>query len=105
MLTVRKVYFAGAKRQGIGGQLSREGGWRLVTLRLYSILEPSAVSTVQFDGGAGGGGAWKRTHRQFASDKRLARSVASSVACQLLKPFKVPGYPPGTLVLIYLAIY
>ena len=64
-----------------------------MTLRLYSILEPSAVSTVQFDGGAGGGGAWKRTHRQFASDKRLARSVASSVACQLVEPFKVPGYP------------
>ena len=65
-----------------------------MTLRLYSILERSAVSTVQFDGGAGGGGAWKRTHRQFASDKRLARSsVASSVACQLVEPFKVPGYP------------
>ena len=97
------MYFAGAKRQGIGGQLSREGRWRLVTLRLYSILEPSAVSTVQFDGGAGGGGAWKRTHRQFASDKRLARSsVASSVACQLVEPFKVPGCPPGTLVLGYL---
>ena len=77
-----------------------------MTLRLYSILERSAVSTVQFDGGAGGGGAWKRTHRQFASDKRLARSsVASSVACQLVEPFKVPGCPPGTLVLGYLGTW
>ena len=84
--------------------------------RLYSILDSgvhstssSTNTTVQFDGGAGGGASWKRTHRQFASDTRLARSVASSPSCQL-DTIKVPGYlvvPRGIWVYItgYLEVY